>query len=79
MRTEILLLKRKTWVDEMRLLRVKKKSQKSNWAKSTPKHSHKRPHRTYRLFSHTYNQNKPITTKATVIIVRSLLFISNTL
>ena len=39
----------------------------------------KKPRRTYRLFSHTYSQNKPITTKATIIIVSSLLFISNTL
>ena len=30
----------------------------------------------YRLFNHTYSQNKPITTKATIIIVRSVLFIS---
>jgi hypothetical protein len=33
----------------------------------------------YRLFNHTYSQNKPITTMATINIVRSALFISNTL
>ena len=33
----------------------------------------------YRLFNHTYSQNKPITTMATINIVRSVLFISNAL
>ena len=33
----------------------------------------------YRLFNHTYSQNKAITTMATINIVRSALFISNTL
>jgi hypothetical protein len=41
MRTEVILLKRKNWVDEMRFVRVKLKSQESNLGKSTPKHSHK--------------------------------------
>ena len=36
-----LIAQTKKLVDEMRSLRAKIKSQKSNWAKSTPKHSRK--------------------------------------
>ncbi len=36
------------------------------------------PVSSYRLFNQTYSQNKPITTMATINIVRSVLFISNT-